>query len=148
MREPWEIHAKFLAVPAAHENRQNSRGDFYNFHAWWVKIFSIDDWSTLYCLSLWLKEKTIVCHSDWKKRKKQLWGTIKEISLPLNYLPITPYYVAFKKNWHLRNASQLRSLTSHMIMTPAESICNQFEPRSGPNSHSKFDTLMVFLELT
>ena len=37
---PCETHAratrnqaKFLAVPAAHENRQNSRRDFYNFHA-------------------------------------------------------------------------------------------------------------------
>ena len=52
------------------------------------------------------------------------------------------------KNWHLRNASQLRSLTSLMIVTPAENICNQFEPRSGPNPHSNFDTQMLFLQAT
>ena len=70
------------------------------------------------------------------------------MELSTNYsIIIHDYYVAFK-NWHLRNASQLRSLTSHMIVTPAaDNICNQFEPRSGPNPHSNFDTLMVFLEL-
>ena len=64
-------NAKFLAVPAAHKNRQNLRWDFYNFHAWWVEIFYLDDPSTLYFLLRWLKEKNIPCHSDWKIRWEQ-----------------------------------------------------------------------------
>ena len=151
MENPCETHARAMRNPCevshgsrSYENRQNSRGDFYNFHAWLVKIFPIDDRSILYCLSLWLKEKNIVCHFDWKKLKKSPYHEIL-YQLLHNY----PWLLCcIQKNWHLRNASQLRSLTSHMIVTPAESICNQFEPWSGPNPLSNFDTLMVFLELT
>ena len=100
---PCETHARAMRNPcevsrgsrSSRKSAKFARG-FLQFPRM-MDIFSIDDRSTLYCLSLWLKEKNIACHSDWKKRKEQLWGTIKEISLPLNYLPITPYYVAFKK---------------------------------------------------
>ena len=93
MREPREIHAKFLAVPAAHENRQNSRGDFYNSQAWWVK------WSIYTVLFVTLIERKEKSNNEGQSKKSLYHEIIYQL--------LHNYYVAFK-NWHLRNASQLR----------------------------------------
>ena len=81
---PCETHARDMRNPcevsrgscSSRKSAKFARG-FLQFHAWWVKIFSIDDCSTLYCLSLWLKEKNIVL-SLWLKEKSNYEGQLKK----------------------------------------------------------------------